>query len=120
MVSIGSKTPGGELWPNRRSPHPGGATLADLAQPPLGRDPEMVLPLVCRFGDWQLAAWDQIATHTFYDPATLALTFIIAAVLALLGLILFFQQKRAARLAEQRVSFVNRVSHELGAPLTNI
>jgi signal transduction histidine kinase len=99
---------------------PAGGTLAGLAQPPLGRDPEMVLPLVCRFGDWQLVAWDQIATHTFYDPATLALTFIIAAVLAILGLILYFQQKRAARLAEQRVSFVNRVSHELGAPLTNI
>jgi signal transduction histidine kinase len=99
---------------------PAGGTLAGLAQPPPGRDPEMVLPLVCRFGDWQLVAWNQIATHAFYDPVTLALTFIIAAVLAILGFILFFQQKRAARLAEQRVSFVNRVSHELGAPLTNI
>ena len=50
----------------------------------------------------------------------MASTISIAAVLAILGFILFFQQKRAARLAEQRVSFVNRVSHELGAPLTNI
>jgi hypothetical protein len=98
---------------------PTGGTLAGLSEP-VGRDPEMVLPLVCRLGDWQLVAWDQIATHTFYDPATLALTFIIAAALAILGLILFLQQKRTARLAEQRVSFVNRVSHELGAPLTNI
>jgi signal transduction histidine kinase len=33
---------------------------------------------------------------------------------------LFVQQRRALRLAEERVSFVNRVSHELGTPLTNI
>jgi signal transduction histidine kinase len=32
----------------------------------------------------------------------------------------FVQQTRAARVAEQRVSFVNRVSHELRSPLTNI
>jgi len=36
------------------------------------------------------------------------------------GILLFFQQRRAMRLAAERVSFVNRVSHELGAPLTNV
>ncbi|MDB6080332.1 MAG: kdpD, partial [Akkermansiaceae bacterium] len=99
---------------------PEGTSLAGLAEAPAGRDPDMVLPLVCRFGDWQIVAWDRITPHTFYDPATLALSSAIAAVLAILGSILFFQQRRAARLAEQRVSFVNRVSHELGTPLTNI
>lgn len=99
---------------------PEGTSLAGLAKVPAGRAPDMVLPLVCRFGDWQIVAWDQTTTHTFYDPATLALTSTIAAVLATLGFILFFQQRRATRLAEQRVSFVNRVSHELGTPLTNI
>lgn len=99
---------------------PEGGSLAGLAQTPAGRDADMVLPLVCRFGDWQIVAWDQTTTHTFYDPATLALTSTIAAVLTILGFILFFQQRRATRLAEQRVSFVNRVSHELGTPLTNI
>jgi signal transduction histidine kinase len=99
---------------------PQGGSLAGLAAAPEGRDPDMILPLVCRFGDWQIVAWDRTAMHRYYDPATLALTSTIATVLAILGFILFFQQKRAARLAEQRVSFVNRVSHELGAPLTNI
>jgi len=40
--------------------------------------------------------------------------------MALLGVIVFGQQRRAAAVAAQRVSFVNRVSHELRSPLTNI
>lgn len=99
---------------------PLGESLAGLGKPLEGRDPDMVLPIVCRFGDWQIVAWDRTATHLFYDAATLALTSTIATVLAILGFLLFFQQRHATRLAEQRVSFVNRVSHELGAPLTNI
>jgi signal transduction histidine kinase len=99
---------------------PLGGILAGLDKPPEGRDADMVIPLVCRFGDWQIVAWDRTAKYAFYDIPTLALTSTVAAVLAILGFILFFQQKRATRLAEQRVSFVNRVSHELGAPLTNI
>jgi signal transduction histidine kinase len=39
---------------------------------------------------------------------------------ALLGVLVFGQQQRASALAAQRVSFVNRVSHELRSPLTNI
>jgi signal transduction histidine kinase len=99
---------------------PDGKTLAGLAETPSGRNADVVLPIICRFGDWQIVAWDQTTARTFYDPATLALSCTIAAILAILGFILFFQQKRATRLAEQRVSFVNRVSHELGVPLTNI
>ena len=37
-----------------------------------------------------------------------------------LALFLFREHTRGLRLAEQRVSFVNRVSHELKTPLTNI
>jgi signal transduction histidine kinase len=40
--------------------------------------------------------------------------------IAILGIGIFYQQARAARLASQRVSFINRVSHELRSPLTNI
>jgi signal transduction histidine kinase len=98
---------------------PRGGSLAGLAKAPEGRDPDLVLPLISRFGDWQIVAWDRTIRHVFYDPATLALTSTIAAILAMLGLVLFTQQRQAARLAEQRVSFVNRVSHELSAPLTN-
>ena len=46
----------------------------------------------------------------------------VGLALALLGLALWFwrEHNRSIRLAEQRVSFVNQVSHELKTPLTNI
>jgi signal transduction histidine kinase len=94
--------------------------LAGLEKAPPGREPDIVLPLVCRFGDWQVAGWNQHIMHTAYDPGTLALASTIAAILGILSFILFFQQRAAVRQAEQRVSFVNGVSHELGTPLTNI
>jgi signal transduction histidine kinase len=55
-----------------------------------------------------------------YNTTTLATTAVLAVIVALLGVLLYSQQRRAAALAVQRVSFVNRVSHELRTPLTNI
>ena len=76
-----------------------------------------------------LAAWQLVA----YAPARLwaraglglwaALAIgLVAFALALTGLAVFLYREhmRGLRLAEQRVSFVNRVSHELKTPLTNI
>jgi signal transduction histidine kinase len=76
-----------------------------------------------------LAAWQLVA----YAPARLwarvglglwaALAVGLGAfALALTGLAVFLYREhaRGLRLAEQRVSFVNRVSHELKTPLTNI
>ncbi len=45
---------------------------------------------------------------------------IISAVLASLGFYMFREYRRDMRTAEQRVTFVNQVSHELKTPLTNI
>jgi signal transduction histidine kinase len=50
----------------------------------------------------------------------LAVTTTIAILLVISGSLLLLQQKRALKRAAERVSFVNRVSHELGTPLTNI
>lgn len=80
----------------------------------------MVLPHRTGLGEWQVLAWDTLETATTHDTATLALAAGISAVLVVTGAFLFVQQRRALRLAEERVSFVNRVSHELGSPLTNI
>lgn len=80
----------------------------------------LVLPHRTGLGEWQVLAWDKLKTRTTHDSATLILAGCIAAALLLLGAFLFLQQRRALRLAEERVSFVNRVSHELGSPLTNI
>lgn len=80
----------------------------------------LVLPHRTSLGEWQVLAWDKLKTGTTYDSATLILAGAIACSLLLSGVFLQIQQGRALRLAEERVSFVNRVSHELGTPLTNI
>lgn len=43
-----------------------------------------------------------------------------ACVLGVLGWLVYREQTRAMRLAEQRVNFVSQISHELKTPLTNI
>ena len=85
-----------------------------------GGRPDLLLPLRSRLGSWDLASWDHRETHVHYEVATLAASGVLAVFVALLGILIFGQQRRAAALAAQRVSFVNRVSHELRTPLTNI
>jgi len=80
----------------------------------------MALPHRTSLGEWQVLAWDKLKVGNRHDPAVLASAACIAFVLLLTGLVLQGQQRRALHLAEERVSFVNRVSHELGTPLTNI
>ncbi|GAA5130856.1 HAMP domain-containing histidine kinase [Luteolibacter yonseiensis] len=79
-----------------------------------------IIPIRTLFGDWQIRTWDGLVVSRTYDPATLATAVVLAIVLLASGGVLFIQQKRALRLASERVSFVNRVSHELGTPLTNL
>jgi len=79
-----------------------------------------IIPIRTLFGDWQIRTWDGlVVTHT-HDSATLAVAAVLALSLVACGGLLFTQQKRALKLAGERVSFVNRVSHELGTPLTNL
>ena len=112
------------------------ASLAQLGGPDVLRDatgqdlclsgrlpamhPDFVMPVVSRFGTWQLASWDQREKHISYHAPTLAGAMALSVLVAVLGIGLSAQQARAARLAAQRVSFVNRVSHELRTPMTNI
>ena len=98
---------------------PGGVLLAGLEQPP-NRAPDFIVPFSSRIGNWQILSWDTFRTHVVYHQFTLFVTGTLTVVLVAAGLIMFIQQRRAQQLAEQRVSFVNRVSHELGTPLTNI
>ena len=82
--------------------------------------PDLLLPLRSRLGAWELASWDCRETRIRYDRATLTASSALAVLVALLAFVLVAQQRRTLVLAAQRVSFVNRVSHELRAPLTNI
>lgn len=79
-----------------------------------------IIPIRTLFGDWQIRSWDGLVVTRSHDPAVLAVVTTLAILLATSGILLFFQQKRALKLAAERVSFVNRVSHELGTPLTNL
>lgn len=79
-----------------------------------------IIPTRTLSGDWQIRAWDGlVVTHT-HDPAMLAVAAVLTLSLMTCGGLLFAQQKHALKLAGERVSFVNRVSHELGTPLTNL
>ena len=121
-LSTWLKTP---LTPIREA---GGSLLVDTPQgrPLIALGSEQhgpatsIIPIRTNFGDWQIRSWDGLVVIQSYDPATLALATTLAALLTGSGVVLMLQQKRALKLAAERVSFVNRVSHEFGAPLTNL
>jgi signal transduction histidine kinase len=98
---------------------PDGRSIATTG-PAADAGPNFLLPVHSRFGDWQVAMWDRIETRVVYDARTQATTMALTVLVALVGIIVFVQQRRMLAVAAQRVSFVNRVSHELRAPLTNI
>ncbi|MCX6856889.1 MAG: HAMP domain-containing sensor histidine kinase [Verrucomicrobia bacterium] len=82
--------------------------------------PDVLSPVVSRFGSWQIVSWDQREMRETYHLPTLVGSLALAVLVAVCGFGLSAQQRRAALLARQRVSFVNRVSHELRTPMTNI
>jgi signal transduction histidine kinase len=98
---------------------PKGPALASIG-PPRHGPAALILPARTLFGDWQIRAWDSLILSRSHDAATLTAAAAIAILLATSGGLLYSQQKRALKLAAKRVSFVNRVSHELGTPLTNL
>jgi len=101
--------PGGRILQAR------GAGEGDASAPP-----DLLLPMKTRFGTWQVMAWDGWETQSYTHIPTLAAASALSILLVLLGIGVHIQQKRAMLQAEQRVSFINRVSHELRVPLTNI
>lgn len=97
---------------------PDGITVAGGHE--LTGPPDFALPLNSRFGTWQIESWDPQVTKAEVQPLGLALSALFSLGLALVGAGTFVHQRRALRLAAQRVSFVNSVSHELRTPLTNM
>lgn len=98
---------------------PVGNTIARAGVKP-GNAPDFVLPLRSLFGSFQLVSWDRLETRVHYDAPTQTAAGTLSVFVLLLGVLGFAQQRRMLALAAQRVSFVNRVSHELRSPLTNI
>ncbi|MEZ0385718.1 MAG: sensor histidine kinase, partial [Verrucomicrobium sp.] len=105
---------------NLRIDAPWGPVAAQTPGTASSHLPDFSAPLASRWGFWQIQSWDRISDLTRYDAPTLLVTGLVACLLGALGFTLAQSQKRSQRLAEQRVSFVNQVSHELGTPLTNM
>jgi signal transduction histidine kinase len=99
---------------------PGGAEWLASARDARTGPAALVIPHRNGLGEWQVLAWDKLKLTSTRDTGTLVIACGIAGMLLMTGILLRNQQARALRLAEERVSFVNRVSHELGTPLTNI
>jgi len=99
---------------------PNSRTVGSKPAPQEAGAASLVIPHRTALGEWQVVAWDRRSFHHTHHTMTLAVSGGIAGLLLLIGGFLCFERNRAVRLAEERVSFVNRVSHELGTPLTNI
>lgn len=89
--------------------------------------PEQQVALLTRPLSHPLSSWHL----AYFAPAssagegqlrllTVAIFAAVALVLAALAFYLYREHSREMRLAQQRVNFVNQVSHELKTPLTNI
>jgi len=98
---------------------PDGSTLVSLGPDQHG-PAASIIPIRSLFGNWQIRSWDGLEVARTHDSATLILASTLAVILLASGVFLMYQQKSALKLAAGRVSFVNRVSHEFGAPLTNL
>jgi signal transduction histidine kinase len=98
---------------------PGNRVLASVGARSDDR-PDFILPVRTRFGTWQISSWDRHEKHVSYSTPILASAASLAVFIAAVGLSLSSQQRRLLRQTEERVSFVNAVSHELRVPLTNI
>ena len=93
-------------------------------QPTESAEPFCEIPVVDPLASWRLQCFvpnDQLVASgngSWLGLAAMLAT--IALVLALSGYFLIREYVRDMRSAEQQVSFVNQVSHELKTPLTNI
>jgi signal transduction histidine kinase len=96
-----------------------GQTLCSVGKLPAMR-PDMLGPVISRFGVWQIVSWDERETAVSYHVPTVAGALALALLVAGCGIGMSVQHRRASLAAQQRVSFVNRVSHELRTPMTNI
>lgn len=102
---------------------PGETALIDAGfeeGPPEDGRPHMLIPVKTRFGTWHLASWDAVRHEVVYQMPMLVGSVALAGILAIMGVVAYGHQRRATKLAQTRVSFVNQVSHELRSPLTNI
>lgn len=90
-------------------------------EPPALRKPVLTLVASAPLQHWR---WELFLADTSHGrPPKLPFVLAgggVAALIGSIGLLIFMTWRRDLRVAAQRVSFVNQVSHELKTPLTNI
>ena len=81
-----------------------------------------MLPLSHPLGSWKLEYYGPAinGTTTANSLSILVAVLLIGTALTALATYLYREHQRELRVAQQRVNFVNQVSHELKTPLTNI
>lgn len=91
-------------------------------RPAAGERSLAMLPLSHPLASWKLEYFAPTATAgaVSHSLGVMSAVVSIALTLAALASYLYFEHSREVRLAQQRVNFVNQVSHELKTPLTNI
>jgi len=94
-------------------------------EPPDGTAPISQIQLKFPLSSWRLKYYlppEFILSFQGATPFFAVTVGIVTAALALVALAVYFfrENTRQIRLAQQRVTFVNQVSHELKTPLTNI
>ncbi len=90
-------------------------------RPQANSQPQRVLPLSHPIGSWRLAYYAPALQTSGSGWMTLASWLLLLTTgLSTLAWLLYREHSREIRNAEQRVNFVNQVSHELKTPLTNV
>ena len=94
-------------------------------EPAPGEEARVAVALSAPLSTWKLQTYmsrERLAAEAGGPTALATAAGIVAVALALAGLAIYLYREgtRQIRAAEQRVSFVNQVSHELKTPLTNI
>lgn len=86
-----------------------------------GQKPWQTVPLSHPLASWHLAYYaSELPVASTGWLGLIVLLVLLAAGLSTLAYLLYREHNRELRLAEQRVNFVNQVSHELKTPLTNV
>jgi signal transduction histidine kinase len=114
-IALPADEPGALVWEG-----PSGAPWLASGTTQGSARPDEIFRHVSRFGDWTLKRHYPVSVVTSYRMPVLAGSFAIAALLLAGGGAIVSWQRKAIRLAAERVSFVNQVSHELRTPLTNL
>jgi len=114
-ISLPADEPGALSWEG-----PSGAVWLSSGATAGATRPDEIFRHVSRFGDWTLKRHYPVRVVTSYRMPVLAGSIAIAALLLGGGAAIVAWQRKAIRLAAERVSFVNQVSHELRTPLTNL